>query len=75
MTILGLQLGAFLGGAVVTESIFDWPGLGRLMLQAIGTRDYPVLQGTVLFVVVTFVCVTLITDLTYGFLDPRIRYQ
>jgi peptide/nickel transport system permease protein len=75
VTILGLQLGAFLGGAVVTESIFDWPGLGRLMLQAIGTRDYPVLQGTVLFVVVTFVCVTLITDLTYGFLDPRIRYQ
>ncbi len=75
VTILGLQLGAFLGGAVVTESIFDWPGLGRLMLQAIGTRDYPVLQGTVLFVVTTFVCVTLITDLTYGFLDPRIRYQ
>ena len=75
VTILGLQLGAFLGGAVVTESIFDWPGLGRLMLQAIGTRDYPVLQGAVLFVVVTFVCVTLITDLTYGFLDPRIRYQ
>ncbi len=75
VTILGLQLGAFLGGAVVTESIFDWPGLGRLMLQAIGTRDYPVLQGAVLFVVVTFVCVTLITDLAYGFLDPRIRYQ
>lgn len=75
VTILGLQLGAFLGGAVVTESIFDWPGLGRLMLQAIGTRDYPVLQGTVLFVVVTFVLVTLITDLTYGYLDPRIRYQ
>jgi len=75
VTILGLQLGAFLGGAVVTESIFDWPGLGRLLLQAIGTRDYPVLQGSVLFVVVTFVCVTLITDLTYGFLEPRIRYQ
>ncbi len=75
VTVLGLQLGAFLGGAVVTESIFDWPGLGRLMLQAIGTRDYPVLQGTILFVVITFVCVTLITDLTYGFLDPRIRYQ
>ncbi len=75
VTMLGLQLGAFLGGAVVTESIFDWPGLGRLMLQAIGTRDYPVLQGTVLFVVAIFVCVTLITDLTYGFLDPRIRYQ
>lgn len=75
VTILGLQLGAFLGGAVVTESIFDWPGLGRLMLQAIGTRDYPVLQGAVLFVVVTFVGVTLITDVTYGFLDPRIRYQ
>lgn len=75
VTFLGLQMGAFLGGAVVTESIFDWPGLGRLMLQAIGTRDYPVLQGTVLFVVVIFVCMTLITDLTYGFLDPRIRYR
>ncbi len=75
VTVLGLQLGAFLGGAVVTESIFDWPGLGRLMLHAIGTRDYPVLQGTILFVVITFILVTLITDLTYGFLDPRIRYQ
>lgn len=75
VTVLGLQLGAFLGGAVVTESIFDWPGIGRLMLQAIGTRDYPVLQGTILFVVIMFIGVTLITDITYGFLDPRIRYQ
>ena len=75
VTILGLQLGAFLGGAVVTESIFDWPGMGRLLLQAIGTRDYPVLQGTILFIVVAFVLVNLITDLTYGFLDPRIRYE
>jgi len=75
VTVLGLQLGAFLGGAVVTESIFDWPGMGRLLLQAINTRDYPVLQGTILFVVVAFVLVNLITDLTYGFLDPRIRYE
>jgi peptide/nickel transport system permease protein len=75
VTVLGLQLGAFLGGAVVTESIFDWPGMGRLLLQAINTRDYPVLQGTILFIVVAFVLVNLITDLTYGFLDPRIRYE
>ena len=75
VTVLGLQTGAFLGGAVVTESIFDWPGMGRLLLQAIGTRDYPLLQGTILFIVVAFVLVNLITDLTYGFLDPRIRYE
>lgn len=75
VTVLGLQFGAFLGGAVVTESIFDWPGMGRLLLQAINTRDYPVLQGTVLFIVVTYVFINLLTDLTYGYLDPRIRYE
>ena len=74
ITVLGLQFGAFLGGSVVTESIFDWPGLGRLMLQAIQTRDYPVLQGTILVVVFFFVMVNLLIDLLYSFLDPKIRY-
>ena len=74
VTVLGLQFGAFLGGSVVTESIFDWPGLGRLMLQSIHTRDYPVLQGTILVVVFGFVIVNLMIDLLYSFLDPKIRY-
>ena len=74
VTVLGLQFGAFLGGSVVTESIFDWPGLGRLMLQSIHTRDYPVLQGTILVVVFGFVIVNLLIDLLYSFLDPKIRY-
>ena len=74
VTVLGLQFGAFLGGSVVTESIFDWPGLGRLMLQSIHTRDYPVLQGTILVVVFGFVIVNLIIDLLYSCLDPKIRY-
>lgn len=75
VTVFGLQIGVFLGGSVVTESIFDWPGMGRMMLHAIQTRDYPVLQGGVLFIVVIFVLVNLITDLTYAYLDPRIRYR
>ena len=74
VTVLGIQFGAFLGGSVVTESIFDWPGLGRLMLQSIHTRDYPVLQGTILVVVFGFVIVNLLIDLLYSFLDPKIRY-
>lgn len=75
ITVFGLQIGVFLGGSVVTESIFDWPGMGRMMLHAIQTRDYPVLQGGILFVVVGFIVVNLITDLTYALFDPRIRYQ
>ena len=75
VTVLGIQLGFFLGGAVVTESIFAWPGMGRMLLHAILTRDYPVLQGTILFVVVAFVLLNLLTDLAYALFDPRIRYQ
>jgi peptide/nickel transport system permease protein len=74
VTVLGLQFGAFMGGAVITEAIFDYPGLGRMLLQAILTRDYTVIQGTILFVVSAFVLINLVTDLTYAFLDPRIRY-
>jgi peptide/nickel transport system permease protein len=74
VTVLGLQFGAFMGGAVITEAIFDYPGLGRMLLQAILTRDYTVVQGTILFVVSAFVVINLLTDLAYAYLDPRIRY-
>jgi peptide/nickel transport system permease protein len=74
VTVVGLQFGAFMGGAVITEAIFDYPGLGRMLLQAILQRDYTVVQGTILFVVVTFVLINLLTDLMYAYLDPRIRY-
>jgi ABC-type dipeptide/oligopeptide/nickel transport system permease component len=73
VTILGLQFGAVLTGAVITETIFAWPGVGRLLIQSIGFRDYPLVQGCVLLIAVTYVGVNLLTDLTYSFLDPRIR--
>jgi ABC-type dipeptide/oligopeptide/nickel transport system permease component len=73
VTILGLQFGVVLTGAVITETIFAWPGIGRLLIQSISFRDYPTVQGCVLLIAVTYVGVNLVTDLTYGFLDPRIR--
>lgn len=73
VTILGLQFGVVLTGAVITETIFAWPGVGRLLIQSISFRDYPTVQGCVLLIAVTYVVVNLLTDLTYGFLDPRIR--
>ena len=73
VTILGLQFGVVLTGAVITETIFAWPGIGRLLIQSISFRDYPTVQGCVLLIAVTYVGVNLITDLTYGYLDPRIR--
>ncbi len=75
VTILGLQFGAVLTGAVITETIFSWPGIGRLLIQSIGFRDYPLVQGCILLIAVTYVAVNLLTDLAYGWLDPRIRYQ
>jgi ABC-type dipeptide/oligopeptide/nickel transport system permease component len=75
VTILGLQFGAVLTGAVITETIFSWPGIGRLLIQSIGFRDYPLVQGCILLIAVTYVAVNLMTDLAYGLLDPRIRYQ
>ena len=74
VTVLGLQFGAFMGGAVITEALFDYPGMGRMMLQAILTRDYTLIQGTILFIVSAFVLINLMTDIVYAFLDPRIRY-
>jgi peptide/nickel transport system permease protein len=75
VTLVGLQFGAVLTGAIITETIFAWPGIGRLLIQSIGFRDYPLVQGCILLISITYVGVNLITDLVYGILDPRIRYE
>jgi peptide/nickel transport system permease protein len=75
VTILGLQFGAVLTGTIITETIFSWPGVGRLLIQAINFRDYPLIQGCILFIATTYVMVNLLVDLAYGWLDPRIRYE
>lgn len=74
VTIIGTQVGFLLGGAVLTETVFAWPGVGLLTYTAIGTRDLPVIQGAILMIALVFVLVNLVTDLIYGALDPRIRY-
>jgi peptide/nickel transport system permease protein len=75
VTLIGLQFGTLLGGAVVTETIFAWPGVGRLAVQSIFVRDYPVVQAGVLVLAMTFVAINLAIDLLYGWLDPRIRRE
>lgn len=75
LTIVALQFGAVLTGAVITETIFAWPGIGRLLIQSIGFRDYPMVQGCILLIAATYVTVNLVTDLMYGVLDPRIRLE
>ncbi|HVQ41749.1 MAG TPA: nickel ABC transporter permease [Vicinamibacterales bacterium] len=75
VTIIGLQLGAVLTGTIITETIFAWPGVGRLLIQAISFRDYPLVQGCILFIATTYVTMNLLVDLVYGWIDPRIRYQ
>lgn len=75
VTLIGLQFGAVLTGAVITETIFAWPGIGRLLIQSIGFRDYPTVQGCILLIATTYVGMNLLTDLMYGVLDPRIRYE
>jgi peptide/nickel transport system permease protein len=75
LTLLGLQLGGLLGGAVITETVFAWPGLGLLMIEAIQQRDYPVVQAAVLCISVTYIAVNLLTDLLYAWLDPRIQFK
>jgi peptide/nickel transport system permease protein len=74
ITITGLQLGAVLGGSIVVETIFSLPGLGRLTVESIYARDFPVLQGTVLMLSIAFVLTNTLVDIAYGYLDPRIRY-
>ena len=75
ITLIGLQFGAVLTGAVITETIFAWPGIGRLLIQSIGFRDYPLVQGCILLIAMTYVGMNLLTDLLYGLVDPRIRYE
>ena len=75
MTVIGLQFGALLGGAVVTETVFSWPGVGRLLVDSIFFRDYPVVQGLVLMFGTTFVVINLLVDLLYAYVDPRIHYS
>jgi ABC-type dipeptide/oligopeptide/nickel transport system permease component len=75
VTVLGLQLGSVLTGAVITETIFAWPGVGRLLVQSINARDYPAVQGCVLLIAITYVSTNVLVDVAYGFLDPRIRYE
>jgi peptide/nickel transport system permease protein len=74
VTIMGLQFGTLLGGAVVTETVFSWPGIGLLAIKSISSRDYPIVQASVLLVAMAFVVVNFLVDLAYGWLDPRIRY-
>ena len=74
LTVIALQVGNLLGGAVITESIFDYPGVGQLILYAVTTKDYTVVQGTLLLLVFAFVFINLLTDVAYAILDPRVRY-
>jgi ABC-type dipeptide/oligopeptide/nickel transport system permease component len=75
VTILGIQLGAVLSGSVIVETVFAWPGIGRYLVTGINTRDFPVVQGAVLVVAVSFVLANLLTDLAYAYIDPRVRYE
>jgi len=74
ITVVGLQVGRLLSGAILTETVFSWPGIGRWLVDAIYARDYPIVQGVTLFIAIVFVAVNLIVDLLYAFVDPRIRY-
>jgi peptide/nickel transport system permease protein len=71
---LGLQAAGLLTGAIITETIFSWPGLGRLTIQAINARDYPLVQGCFLAIALTYIFINLLTDVLYSLVDPRIRY-
>jgi peptide/nickel transport system permease protein len=75
VTIIGLQFGTLLGGAVITETVFSWPGIGRLIINAIHQRDFPLVVGAVTVIAAMFVVLNLIVDLTYGIIDPRVRYD
>jgi len=74
VTILGLQFGSLIGGAVITEYVFALPGVGRLVVDSIFARDYPLVQGVILLIAIGFVLSNLLVDIVYGWLDPRIRY-
>lgn len=75
LTVIGLQMGLLLGGAILTETIFSWPGIGRYVYEAIQFRDYPVIQSGILIIAFIFVMINLIVDILYGLIDPRIKYD
>ena len=75
MTVVGLELGVLLGGAVVTETVFSWPGVGKLAYDAIAARDYQVTQGVVILLATVFVLLNLLVDILYAVVDPRVRYS
>jgi ABC-type dipeptide/oligopeptide/nickel transport systems, permease components len=74
VTVIGLQVGTLLAGAVLTETLFSWPGIGKWLIDAIGRRDYPVVQGGILMIATLVIVVNLVVDLLYGVLNPRIRH-
>ncbi|MEM2552913.1 MAG: ABC transporter permease, partial [Sulfolobales archaeon] len=73
ITIMGIQVGALLGGAVITETVFAWPGIGSLLIDSLFYRDYPLAQGIILFIVFVFIVINIITDVLYAYIDPRVR--
>jgi len=75
VTVIGLQVGTLLAGAILTETIFSWPGLGRWLIEALQRRDYPVVQGGVLLTAILIILVNLLVDLLYGVVNPRIRHK
>lgn len=75
VTVIGIQFGGLLAGAILTETVFAWPGVGRLLIKSIYTRDYPLVQGTILFIAFNFVFINLLVDLLYGFINPRLRTE
>ena len=75
ITMVGIQFGAMLGGAIVTETVFAWPGLGRLIINAISQRDFPIIQGGVLMMAVIFTVINLLVDISYAVVNPKIRYD
>jgi glutathione transport system permease protein len=75
VTMMGLQFGFLLGGSIVVEKVFNWPGLGRLLVDAVDMRDYPVIQALVLLFSLEFILINLIVDVLYGVINPRIRYR
>lgn len=75
ITVIGTQIASLLSGAVLTETIFAWPGIGRLSVDALVARDFPMIRGTVIFMALVFLAANLIVDISYGLFDPRVRYD
>jgi ABC-type dipeptide/oligopeptide/nickel transport system permease component len=75
ITVVGIQFGTLLGGAIIVETVFAWPGIGRLLIDAVAARDFPLIQGIILFIAAGFVLVNLAVDLLYAWVDPRVRHQ